>query len=174
MILRTVCPVRFSTVTYVMSILAAQAALAKSPEPRDSIEEFLRDGRAVVAELEKPTPNLDGIVVTISAMLESAKPVVVAYGEKHSQCAEQLAKMLELYPQIDTWTAQEIRRGIEAANALPAAEGCYPARDIVAHPAIVRALIRAGLQPEQTPRLIREMNEALEHMQEISNELGSK
>lgn len=145
-----------------------------SDVPTAEIEHFLEGARAVVTELGLEAPNAESIVSTITGILADAKPVATAYGQKHAQCAEQLARLIELFPDIDTWSAQQIRRDIEAGAALPQAEGCYPARDIVAHPSIVRALARLGIQPSQRARLTREMNEAIEHMAEISEELGQE
>ena len=78
--------------------------------------------------------------------------------------------MIELYPQIDTWTATEIRRNIETGASLPSARGCYAGRDVIAHPAITRAIARGGVTADNQARLRAEMAEAIEHMTEIRAE----
>ena len=158
-----------NTIVPILTSLFATAALAEPPTA--AVEAYMAGSQVIVAELNKSEPNVGTITTTITAMLEHAKPVVFAFGEKHTQCAEQLARMIELYPQIEIWSAAEIRRNIEAGSQLPRAEGCYAARDVVAHPAIVRAITRAGVLGQQA-RLLREMNEAIEHMQEISTDLS--
>lgn len=147
------------------------STLSIAADSQIEFERYLKNGQTVLSELKLENPNTDFIDSLITAMLEDAKPVLRAYGEKHAQCAEQLAKLIELFPEINTWSAQKIRSDIEAAAALPQAEGCYPARDIIAHPAIARAMARQGIPTGKGIRLIREMNEAIEHMQEIQTEL---
>jgi hypothetical protein len=160
--------------------LGAVSAVLLSPSfafgevPREAIEKFLDGAQTVITELELEAPNADTVVTIITAILNHAKPVVSAYSEQHLQCTDQLRRMVELYPEIETWSSQQIRRDIEGGAALPQAQGCYPARDIVAHPAIVRAVSRNGIPPAQKPRLIREMNEAIEHMEQISADLGQE
>lgn len=147
--------------------VASIANNAFAGDARDAADAFLTRADQVLAELQKADPSEQFVTSTIDAMLDDAAPVVTSYGELHTQCAAQLAKVIELYPQINLWTAQEIRRNIEGAQALPQADGCYPARDIVAHPAIVRVLSRTEITAASAPRLVREMNEAVEHMEEI-------
>ena len=154
-----------------LSLSLTVSATAFGGVPEEEIAAYLQSARAIVASLEANRPDSVEIAVSITAMLENAKPVLVAFSEKHTQCATQLSRVVELYDQIDSWTAQEIRRNIEGGGVLPPAEGCYPARDVVAHPAIVRALARLGIQPAQHSRLIREMSEAIEHMEGISVDL---
>lgn len=136
----------------------------------DHIQRYLASGQDIVTLLGTANPSSTAVVSTIDNMLEEAKPVLTFYSQKHTQCAAQVSKILELYPQIATWTAAEIRTKIEGAAALPPAEGCYPGRDVIAHPAIVRALARPGIAPDQKARLIREMKEAIKHMEEIGQE----
>lgn len=134
----------------------------------ESVEQYLENGRAVLNQLAREHPDAAKIEVDISVMIELTKPVLEAYAGLKPQCQQQLEKVLELLPEIDTWEPQEIRRQIEAAQGLPPAQGCYAARDIVAHPAIVRAIVRrGGSGPTQQMRLAREMDEAMEHMEEI-------
>jgi hypothetical protein len=143
-----------------VSAVLLSPSLAFGEVPTEAIEKFLDGAQTVITELELDAPNAETIVTIITAILNHAKPVALAYSSQHQQCAEQLERMIELYPEIDAWRAQQIRRDIERGAALPQAEGCYPARDIVAHPAIVRAVSRSGIPPAQKPRLIRKMNEA--------------
>lgn len=154
--------------------LVLSSSLALATPPTEAIQHFLQDAHGVVAELQLDNPNAESIVTVITEMLEDAKLVVAAFGEKHTQCAAQLARIIELYPEIDVWPAQQIRRDIEGGRALPAAEGCYPARDVVAHPAIVRAFARIGISSSQRVRLVNEMNEAIEHMEEILADLAQE
>jgi|GEM_PF-1658281 len=142
----------------------------ENPTAKKHAEEFLARAALFQEEIQKATPSSELIQNEITEMLESARQILPAWAEVHTQCAAQLAKVVELYPQIDVWTPQEIRRNIEGAIALPPAEGCYPGRDVVAHPAIVRALVRSGSIGEQRSRLAREMDEAIEHMEEIAAE----
>lgn len=135
--------------------------------PQEAIEKYLEKGRLVLNQLALGNPDSAIIDDEITAMLELTKPVLQAYGEVRPQCQEQLAVVSELLPEINTWEPLEIRRRIEAAQGLPQAQGCYPARDVVAHPAIVRAMVRRGIEPAQQVRLVREMDEAIEHMEEI-------
>lgn len=152
-------------------LFGAKSLLAIADAPHQSIQNYLNLGQQVIAELNQRTPNADTIIENITQMLEEAKPAVAAFANKNTQCKEQLTHMLNLYPEIDRWSAQEIRRNIEAARSLPQAEGCYAARDIVAHPAIVRAIARTNLSSVPSHRLIHEIDEAIEHMQEIASSL---
>ena len=135
--------------------------------PLESIERYLESGRTVLNQLALGNPDSLLIEDEISKMLELTKPVLAAYGEVRPSCKEQLTVISDLLPEINTWEPLEIRRRIEAAQGLPQAQGCYPARDVVAHPAIVRAIVRRGIDPSQQVRLAREMGEAIEHMEEI-------
>lgn len=154
-----------------VSGIALSSSWACAAAPTESITRYLAAAHAIVADLGHDAPNAQSIAASITDMLNDAKPVVTAYADRHTQCTAQLQRVLALYPEIDSWTGPQIRRDIEGGAALPPAEGCYPARDIIAHPAIVRAFARLGIQPEQRARLIREMNEAIEHMDDISIEL---
>lgn len=156
----------------VLSMAFAPLAVADDHDAATGAAAFLAAADTVVAEIAAATPDVAFIDVTITSMLASAQPVISAFGVKYTQCAEQLAKVIALYPDINVWTPQEIRTKIEAGQALPPAQGCYPARDIVAHPAITRALVRPGFDPALRPRLGREMNEAIEHMAGIVADLG--
>jgi hypothetical protein len=151
-------------------LICPSLAFADGQDAKAAAQSYLTHGQAIVDTVSSDTPDYPGALIQIDQMLEDAKPVAQAFASLHSQCADQVAKMIELYPQINTWTAIEIRRNIEAGDALPPADGCYAVRDIVAHPAITRALIRAG--NPQPQRLLREMAEGIEHMQEIAGELN--
>ena len=144
----------------------AYSAFAQ-PAPQEAIEHYLEKGRTVLNQLALGSPDTVLIQDEITLMLELTKPVLTAYGQVRPQCQEQLAMISDLLPEINSWEPLEIRRRIEAAQGLPQAQGCYPARDVVAHPAIVRAIVRRGIDPSQQVRLVREMNEAVEHMEEI-------
>lgn len=154
----------------VVSLLLSPLALAEAPKAE--ADQYLEKAQAVVADLTTDGPNADEIVQTITDMLELAKPVITHWGTLHSQCAAQLAKVIELYPEIDAWTPQEIRRNIETGASLPQARGCYAGRDVIAHPAITRALAREGITADIQARLRAEMAEAIEHMTEIRAEFG--
>lgn len=132
-----------------------------------SMERYLETGRDVLNELARGAPDSAKIEADISAMIDLTKPVLAAYSELKPQCQQQLDKVIELLPEIELWSPQEIRHQIEAAQGLPQAQGCYAARDIVAHPAIVRAFVRQGFDSSQQVRLAHEMDEAIEHMEEI-------
>ena len=71
--------------------------------------------------LDEPSNDLD--VETLraleDALLEFAKPVVTEFGSLHSQCAAQIQKVIELYPEIAVWSPEQIRRDIEGAQAGP-------------------------------------------------------
>lgn len=151
--------------TFCSNICISQIALADNA--RSSADAFLQNSDFVLAELGNANPSEENISAYIDEMLHHAIPVIRAYSEQHPQCETQLNKVIELYPEINVWTPQEIRRNIEGAQALPAAEGCYPARDIVAHPAIVRALSRTEITEALNFRITRELQEAVEHMEEI-------
>lgn len=138
----------------------------------ETINRYLITARAVVSELSTNNVSPDFVMESIDSLLEDAKPVLLAFAAKHTQCVAQLNRLIELYPEINVWTPLQIRENIEGAAALPRGRGCYPARDTVAHPAIVRALARAGIAPEIQPRLIAEMNEAIGHMEEIRLDLN--
>lgn len=156
--------------TLILSLaLAASPALAGTP--KQAAADYLEKARTVAAALDEVTPDATLIADTITALLEDAKPVVAEYGVLHAQCAEQLAALIALYPDIDTWSPSRIRRDVEVGQALPQAQGCYPARDVVAHPAIVRAYARSGITPDLRARVKRELDEAIEHMEEIAAEL---
>ncbi len=133
----------------------------------ETIDQYLGKARGVLNQLALGSPDRNLIDGEITAMLDLAKPVLKAYVGIRPQCQLQLERVLELMPELETWGPQEIRKQIEAAQGLPQAEGCYPARDIIAHPAIVRALVRQGIDPSRQARLAREMDEAVEHMEEI-------
>lgn len=163
----------FSKVVGCTAFVALNSSIGFADAPQ-TIESYLQRAHLVVDELTLEQPNASAIVSNIDAMLEDAKPVVIAFGVKHGQCANQMDRVIELYPEIANWTAQEIRRNIEGAGMLPPAEGCYAARDIVAHPAIVRALSRSGIQSNQRQRLTNEMKEAIEHMEEIAAEFAGE
>jgi hypothetical protein len=163
-----------STKLGLLAGLTVTSSLARAEVPSAAIESYLRGAQSVVAELRQEQPNAEMIATAITAILEDAKAISSAYAAKHTQCAEQIAEMINLYPAIDSWQAQQIRRDIEAATALPSAEGCYPARDIVAHPAIVRAIARQGIQAAQRSRLAHEMAEAIEHAEEIAADLSGE
>ncbi|MCX6125741.1 MAG: hypothetical protein NTV34_13495 [Proteobacteria bacterium] len=137
-----------------------------------SADAFLQKAAAVSSELHQENPNENAIIESITAMLEDAIPVIHAFAAMNPQCAEQLNRVIQLYPEISGWTAREIRLNIEAAQALPAAEGCYPARDIVAHPAIVRAMSRAEITAAVAAKQSRELAEAIEHMTAIRDTLA--
>ena len=137
----------------------------------DQVQFYLASGRAVVTLLGTDNPSSATVVSTIDGMLASAKPVITFYGQKHPQCADQMNAIIELFPKIATWSAAEIRSNIESAAALPQAVGCYAGRDVIAHPSIVRSLARPGIAANQKARLIREMNEGIEHMEEIGREV---
>lgn len=151
--------------------LFAMSTPAAANSAREAAENYLNGARAVVTELNQEQPRGEWIASKITEILDYAKPVTQAFANMHSQCKEQLDQLLLLYPTIESWSALEIRRNIEAGLALPAAEGCYPARDIIAHPAIVRSIAINGIQESQKTRLIREMDEAIEHMEEIATDL---
>lgn len=151
-------------------LLAGMAAAEEENSISDHVQLYLASGRGIVTLLGTENPSSATIVSTVDGMLENAKPVLVQYGKKHPQCAAQVAKIIEFYPQIATWTAAEIRSNIEGAAALPPAEGCYAGRDVIAHPSIVRALARPGIAANQRARLIREIKEGIEHMEEIGRE----
>ncbi|MGE0174180.1 MAG: hypothetical protein AB7T49_15390 [Oligoflexales bacterium] len=162
--------VKKSVLVASMSLLGSASSFAGTPS--ESIDEFIAKGNSVLEQLDQESPSSDTIVTTINEMLESAKPVLVAYGEKNPECKAQLDKVIELYPEIDTWTAKEIKKNIEGGKVLP--EGpktCYPPRDIIAHPAIVRATVRDGLENAKIQKLKKEMEEAIEHAEEIASEL---
>ena len=80
--------------------------------------------------------------------------------------------MLDVYLGINVWNAKESRKYIEAGTALPQAKGCYPARDIVAHPAIVTALARVPIDLGLRRKMIAEMNEATAPMEKILEDIG--
>jgi hypothetical protein len=150
-------------------LLCPTLALADNDAAKAAAQSYLQEGQAIVDNFNSAAPDYSAALTGLDQMLENAKPVAQAFATLHPQCADQIAAMLDLYPQINTWSAVEIRRQIEAGDGLPPADGCYAARDIVAHPAITRALIRAG-SPKPS-RLVREMGEGIEHMQEIQGEL---
>lgn len=152
-----------------LSLLVAPLALADET-PADKADQYLEKANAVVEALNTDGPNAEEIALTITALLEDAKPVITHWATLHTQCTEQLAKVIELYPMIDAWTPQEIRRNIESGAALPSARGCYAGRDVIAHPAITRAIARTGITAENQAQLRREMAEAIEHMTEIKAE----
>lgn len=154
-----------------LTLLLSAAPSAVAATLAQNIDSYLDRARGVVTELAQPTPSDTAIVESIDVMLNLAREVLQAYGVAHPQCATQLARVLELYPEIEAWTAQEIRMNIEVGRALPQGSGCYPARDIIAHPSIVRALARSGISATPAARLTAEMNEAIEHMEEIRDEL---
>jgi hypothetical protein len=151
------------------ALLSPSLALADNGDAKAAAQSYLQGGQGIVDTLNSAAPDYAAVLTGIDQMLENAKPVARAFAVLHPQCADQIAALIDLYPQINTWTALQIRNQIEIGDALPAADGCYAARDIVAHPAITRALIRAG--NPQPRRLLREMNEGIEHMQEIAGEL---
>ena len=153
----------------ILSLLFAPLSLA-GEAPTAEADQYLETANAVVASLNTDGPNAEEIVSSITDMLELAKPVITHWGVLHSQCAEQLAKVIELYPQIDTWTPAEIRRNIETGASLPSARGCYAGRDVIAHPAITRAIARDGITADNQARLRAEMAEAIEHMTNIRAE----
>ena len=133
----------------------------------DHIASYLANSQTIVDQIKSTSFDSQVIVSSIDSMLNEVSPVLQAYSAVFPLCKEQLDKVIELLPQIETWTAQEIRTNIEAGKALPATNGnCYPARDVVAHPAIVRALVKTG--GASATRLLREINEAIEHMTDIS------
>ena len=159
--------------TGVLSLTLSGASFGSTPSTaRESADAFLQKATEVSSELQRDNPNESAIIDNITAMLEDAIPVIHAFAAMNPQCAEQLNRVIELYPNINSWTAREIRLNIEAAQALPAAEGCYPARDIVAHPAIVRVLSRAEITSAVSVKLSRELAEAIEHMTEIRDTLA--
>jgi hypothetical protein len=146
--------------------LISSASYAQS-DVFQAVDDYLSNGRLVLNELARGKPEANAIEQGIDNMLQLAIPVIGAFASVKPQCQKQLDRMIELFPEIDQWSAQDIRLKIEAAQGLPAAEGCYAARDVVAHPAIVRALVRKGFSPDQQLRLVREMDEAMEHMEEL-------
>lgn len=141
--------------------------------PQEAARAYLESAHTVLDEVQKTAADANLVIAEIDALLENAKPVITAWAGTHTQCAEQVAKVIELYPEINVWTPTEIRQKIEGGQALPAAEGCYAGRDVVAHPAITRALVRTGITAQSVTRLTREMNEAVEHMEEIATEIGA-
>jgi predicted outer membrane protein len=152
------------------SLFASASAFAETP--KEAIENFIAKGQSVMEELDQEAPSAEAIETSINEMLESAKPVLVAYSEKNAGCKEQLDKIIELYPEIDTMTPKEIKKNIEGGAALPeGGDECYAARDIIAHPAIVRATVRLGMENAKVAKLKKEMEEALEHAEEIGAEL---
>ncbi len=153
-------------------LLTSQKLFAADAPLAESIRSYLVLAESVLSQLEAEGGGDAPLIVnTIDALLDEAKPVVLAYGAKYTQCSEQLTALVNLYPSLAQWSAQEIRQNVEVGKALPSAKGCYPARDIVAHPAIVRVLAREGLDPEKSKELIEEMREAVEHMEEIGQDL---
>lgn len=147
----------------VFCLLASSFAVADSSSP---VAMYLELAHTVVASIEAGNEPAAKNVSRIDELLEHAKPIVDLYARNHPACHDQLKRMVELYPEIAKWTPKEIRENIERAKALPEAVGCYPARDIVAHPAIVRALLQSTTVTS-TSRLVAEMNEAIEHAEEI-------
>ncbi|MBC7765763.1 MAG: hypothetical protein H7Y41_04680, partial [Hyphomonadaceae bacterium] len=109
---RSVSPRVLWTLTFAA---AAISSIARADAPTQEIGDFLAKGQAIVVSLEDGSADSAVIVSEIDAMLELAKPVVTAYGEVHTQCAAQLARVIELYPEIAVWTPQEIRQNIEGA-----------------------------------------------------------
>ncbi len=158
--------------TTLLSVFAA-SSIASAEVPMDEMTRYLANAQAIVDQLQSDGPDSTLVADAVTEMLELAKPVLIAFGERHTQCIAQLAKVVELYPEIDQWSAPDIRRNIEAAGSLPRASGCYPARDVIAHPAIVRAFARLGLQTSDRQGLLAEINEGIEHMQEIQQQLTS-
>lgn len=152
-----------------LSLLVVPLALA-GETPAEKADQYLEKANAVVEALNTDGPDAEVIAETVTALLEDAKPVITHWATLHTQCAEQIAKVIELYPEIDAWTPQEIRRNIETGASLPQARGCYAGRDVIAHPAITRAIARSGITAENQVQLRREMAEAIEHMTEIKNE----
>lgn len=157
----------------IVSLLVAPLALA-GDSPAEKADAYIEKANAVVEALNTDGPDAEAIVLKITDLLEDAKTAITHWGTLHTQCVEQLAKVIELYPEIDTWTPQEIRRNIETGASLPQARGCYAGRDVVAHPAIVRAIARTGITAENQARLRAEMAEAIEHMTEIRAEFGDR
>ncbi len=155
----------------ILLLTLSPSVLAQNTELSEATALYLQEAKAVVDKLPTPEKNQE-IVAHIDALLEAAKPVVTAFGQRHGQCQEQLEVLLNLYPQIASWSAAEIRQNIEVGKALPAARGCYAARDVIAHPAIVRVYARQAYDIEKAPGLIEEMQEAIEHMEELERELA--
>lgn len=162
----------FSSGLMILGALTFSKATLAS-EASSSATMFLDHALMVSEELHKGNPDETTIVNLVTSMLTEAVPVIKAYIVLQPQCSDQLLKVINLYPSIEQWSAQEIRLNIEAAQALPAGENCYPARDIVAHPAIVRALSRTELTSATAKRLTYEIEEAIEHMKEIADTLPS-
>lgn len=156
------------------ALVSGYATLGFGATPAETAAKYLADAQAIVETLNTTTPDVQLIDANVTAMIDQIDPVIAAFSQMNSQCTEQLTQMLALRPEVNVWTAQEIRRNIEAGASLPKAEGCYAARDVVAHPAIVRALARAGIQDGQQTRLLREISEAIEHMEEIQATLGQE
>ena len=159
---------RLLTVSFLLALASSPAAASTLEE---SIDAYLAAADDVGASLRSTNPDESLIVSKIDTMLTEAIPVLQAFSTVHIQCAEQLNKVIELYPEIATWSALQIRNNIEGAAALPRARGCYPARDVVAHPAIVRANARSAIALPQREGLLAELNEAVEHMTQLKVEL---
>jgi hypothetical protein len=163
---------RLLVIAMLSGAVGAPVSLAQVGQtPIEAVNSYLDDTRAVIDEINLDVPNAQKIVSTIGQMLDLIPSINAKFTTLHPECKTQLDALNGLLPQVDVWSAVEIRRNVEAGVALPAGgQSCYPARDLVAHPAIVRALTR--VQDPQTirARLLREINEALEHGEEIAAE----
>lgn len=150
----------------------SMTATAWANDAKVAAANYLATGQSVIEHIQQDVVDLAQVELGINDMLEQTKAVLPAYAAQHQQCAQQLARLLELFPELEVWTAREIRQNIERGTVLPPAEGCYPGRDIVAHPAIVRRVLRdQGVRPELKPRLVAELDEAIEHMSAIAQDL---
>ncbi len=163
-----------TVVSVLLSLLPLTTAQASTASLEAAMDSYLNGANSIVVDLQQPDSNPEWVVSTITQMLDEARPVVTTFGQKYLQCEQQLAAMLDLYPQIDTWTPLQIRQNIERGTALPSASGCYAARDIIAHPAIVRAIAREGIAEASKRRLLQEMDEAIEHMEALRIEFSAQ
>ena len=141
--------------------------------PQAAHDAYLDFGEKIENELAKPIPSREQLIRDLDLMLEQSIPVVQAFAGFREVCTAQLNQLLLILPEIRAWSSEDIRINIEIGKALPKATGCYPARDIIAHPAIVRAFLLNTITRIDKKQLLDEMVEAIEHMQEIG-ELLSK
>ena len=152
-----------------------QATVFAAPQgsPLEAVQSYLLHTHAVIDEINSQAPAAQVIAQHVGEMMALIPTIHGEYSVRHPGCKAQLVALDGFLPQLANMSAVDIRRNIEAGTALPPGSAdCYPARDIVAHPAIVRSLAVGQNPAAIRTRLLREINEALEHGGEIEAEFA--
>jgi hypothetical protein len=145
------------------SAQAAQQALGR----------YESEAQALFQAIEAQSPGPQ-IAQRADELIALSRVIAAGFVQAQPTCSEYLGAVLGALDQLDRLSSEQLEHDYHQDDALPSAPAlCYHAKDLVVHPASVRALLREGDDAERRAQMGREIQEVLGHIQAVRSQLAS-